>query len=527
MGEVFLARHEGPAGFAKGAVVKRILPHLSREPAFVEMFVNEARLAAVLNHPNVVQIFELGETDGTYFIAMEYVHGRSLRNIRQRAEALQFTVPPMIHARMISLVLQGLHHAHQMTDSTGGSLHIVHRDVSPDNVLVGFNGSVKLLDFGIAKASVSISTTRVGSVKGKFAYMAPEQINGETVDGRADVYSAGVVLYELLAGQRPFKAGSEPALITAVLSGKPRPLRQLKPEVPEALEEIVLKALARSQEDRFPTAEAMSSALEVFIRDELGTKSQEGLQIPLLMRHLFGDQEASTNPGVASQLYSKPPRTESKPSAPTVPGPADVGARFTDLEGLPRRRWPGLFVLVLVIAGAAMGLRLFNRAPPKTVMARKKEAAPVLAPKVLAAPPVLAAAPRPAATPRDEAEHEHEHEHEEDEHEQASPPSDPGPPHVEAKPPAKASATSHAHKVHAPPHPAASGKLDVRVNPWAEIFLDGKSLGVTPLDAPLHLPAGKLLLTLKNSDLGVERKVPVTIKANEAVTVKVNMMEGP
>ena len=179
MGEVFLARHEGPAGFAKNVVVKRILGGIASDETFVTMFLNEARLAAMIEHPNVVQIFDLGLEGDTYFIAMEYIHGRSLRQVRRRLAELKRAFPSVLAARICSQVLQGLHYAHTLSDEHGQPLQIVHRDVSPDNVLIGFNGVTKVVDFGIAKAAVNVSTTRAGAVKGKFAYMAPEQITGK------------------------------------------------------------------------------------------------------------------------------------------------------------------------------------------------------------------------------------------------------------------------------------------------------------------------------------------------------------
>src|SRR5581483_4841164 len=171
MGEVFFARQEGPAGFQKPAVVKRVLANLAQDQKFTEMFLNEARLAALLQHANVVQIFELGESDGRYFIAMEYVHGRNLRTVRRKLRELEREFPPAQLARIVSQALLGLHYAHTRTDENGAPLGIIHRDMSPENVMVGFDGAVKVLDFGIAKAANAASfITQAGGMKGKFAY---------------------------------------------------------------------------------------------------------------------------------------------------------------------------------------------------------------------------------------------------------------------------------------------------------------------------------------------------------------------
>ncbi|MCU0699891.1 MAG: serine/threonine protein kinase, partial [Myxococcaceae bacterium] len=239
MGEVFLARQDGPRGFAKLVVIKRLLPQYARDPGFLEMFLNEARLAAQLHHPNIVQVFDLGEESGLFYLAMEYVHGATLRAIRQKLAERNVPVDPLLAAALVAQGLHGLHHAHTLTSDGGQLLRIVHRDVSPDNLLVGFDGAVKVVDFGIAKATSGASTTTTGTVKGKFAYMAPEYLAGDAIDGRADVYSMGVVLYELLVGSRPFRGNSEPALIMAIMRDAPPPLREKAAHVPAALEAIV------------------------------------------------------------------------------------------------------------------------------------------------------------------------------------------------------------------------------------------------------------------------------------------------
>ncbi|MGA9520864.1 MAG: serine/threonine-protein kinase, partial [Myxococcaceae bacterium] len=303
MGEVFLARHEGPAGFSKNVVVKRILSGIASDETFVTMFLNEARLAAMIEHPNVVQIFDLGLECDTYFIAMEYIHGRSLRQLRRRLRELQRPFPELLAARVCSQALQGLHYAHTLTDDEGNPLHIVHRDVSPDNVLIAFNGATKVVDFGIAKAAVNVSTTRAGSVKGKFAYMAPEQITGKGMDGRADVYATGVLLYELLSGQRPFNATSEPGLIRAILMEPATPVREANPNIPDALNDVIMRAIARKPDDRFASAEEMSFALEAYIQST--GKTITNAHVAALMRDLFPDDAAHKTP---ASVTTPPPR---------------------------------------------------------------------------------------------------------------------------------------------------------------------------------------------------------------------------
>lgn len=542
MGEVYLARQEGPAGFAKGAVVKRILPHLANDPAFVEMFLNEARLAAVLNHPNVVQIFELGQAEGTYFIAMEYVHGRSLRAIRKRAEEIEFPVPLILYARLMSLALQGLHHAHMLTDSTGASLNIVHRDVSPDNVLIGFNGAVKLVDFGIAKASVGVSVTRTGSVKGKFAYMSPEQLTGGAADGRADVYSAGVVLYELITGGRPFVAPTEPALISAVLNDTPLPPKARNPAVHVMLDGLVMKALSKKPEDRFQSADEMSAALEDYIHEAGGTTGASQGQILILLRHLFGADEATTNPGISpvpSLGGVLIPSSPSNPSlrarkskvaakrADTRPPPSDDGtvAISTSFDDLPveraHQRPLGLLILctvLLVLLGGLGAYTFLREAPPAMVAPAVQEPANNPPLDVVVVKPTPEIVPPIASEPRVIAKHETSSEAQRTDASTTNRPVRHAPLHHLALPQRGIKHSSE---------PTLPGRVSVRVNPWAEVFLGGKSLGVTPLESPIELPAGRQTLTLKNTELGVERKVTITVPADGDVTVKINMLDVP
>lgn len=312
MGEVFLARQEGPAGFSRPAVVKRVLAHLAREPEFVQMFLDEARLAGNLAHPNIVQIFELGEADGTWFIAMEYLHGRSLRLVREKVAAQGEAMNPVQAARILSQVLDGLQYAHTLKSGDGAQLEVVHRDVSDDNVFVGFNGGVKVLDFGIAKAANAIATTRAGMVKGKCAYMSPEQLLGHKLDGRADVYSAGVVLYELLSGQRPFTATTDTAVINLVMTAPVPPLQQRAPRVPAALCDLVMKALAKSRENRWATAGEFSQALDRFIVST-GEPNNNASTAEYLKR-LFGEVALEPEPGLP-------------PPSPSAPRPIALEAR--------------------------------------------------------------------------------------------------------------------------------------------------------------------------------------------------------
>jgi hypothetical protein len=262
MAEVHLGRLLGPAGFQRTVAVKRLHPHLASDPTFVTMFLDEVRLAARIQHPNVVDTIDVVVERDEVFLVMEYVHGESLAQLLQVAAEEGRAVPTDVIVAIVCGALRGLHAAHQAKDEGGEPLHIVHRDVSPHNVIVGVDGVARVLDFGVAKATGRGQTTRAGQAKGKLAYMAPEQLRGEDVDRRADVYSAGVVLWEALTGRRLFFADTEPKTMNNVLAAVVEPPSKYAAVLPTGLDRATLRALDRDREGRFPTAEQMAVALE-------------------------------------------------------------------------------------------------------------------------------------------------------------------------------------------------------------------------------------------------------------------------
>lgn len=254
MAEVFKAKAHGVEGFEKILVIKRILPELSQNPRFVEMFINEAKIAVTLSHANIVQVFDLGQAQNTYFIAMEYVSGMDLATTLKRAHKCGRRLSPELAAYIVSELVKGLDYAHRRRDADQRPLNLVHRDVSPQNVLLSNEGEVKLTDFGIAKArTVAQAVTDVGIVKGKYAYMAPEQILGKTVDARADVFAAGVLLYEALAGVNPFQTGSNYDTLQRIRSGDVAPIETLC-SVPAEVARVVQGAMAWDIGQRYPSA---------------------------------------------------------------------------------------------------------------------------------------------------------------------------------------------------------------------------------------------------------------------------------
>ncbi len=268
MAEVWKAKMSGPAGFSRTLVVKRILPHLVEDETFVQMFVAEARLSARLNHTNIVQVYELGDVNGEYFLAMEYVRGRDLVSV-MRAQILRGPPDPGLAAYVMREVCRALAYAHSLVGDDGQALRLIHRDVSPSNVMISFDGAVKLLDFGIAKALADSSDnrTQTGTLKGKFGYMAPEQVEGRAIDHRADLFSAGVVLHEALTGRRLFKGSSDMQTIAMVRDAMIDQPSSLNPAVIPELDRVVLKALAKDPNDRYANCDDMAMDLDSVLHE--------------------------------------------------------------------------------------------------------------------------------------------------------------------------------------------------------------------------------------------------------------------
>ncbi len=292
MAEVYLARQVGPAGYQKLVVIKRVRPHLANDSDFVGMFVNEARLAAMINHPNVVQIFDLGDEPRPvaqgggrdWFLAMEYLDGRDMLQVGRACRSHNKAVPFDVTARIIADACAGLDHAHNLKGEGNKSLDLVHRDMSPENILITFEGQVKVVDFGIAKASDNLIKTQAGQIKGKLGYVAPEAILGKPVDARADVFAVGATLYLFLSG-RPAFSGTNPMEIFERSLKPPIPPREVNPRVPEPLDAICLKALAQDRDKRYRSAGEVRIALEAYLQST--GRPLGGVQLSQFMRILF------------------------------------------------------------------------------------------------------------------------------------------------------------------------------------------------------------------------------------------------
>ncbi|HXI58553.1 MAG TPA: serine/threonine-protein kinase [Polyangia bacterium] len=379
MAEIYLARAQGMSGFEKLLVLKRILPQHALDPELLRMFLDEARLSATLTHPHITQVYDIGTQGDTPFFTMEYVHGANLREILNT----QATVAgggggralPDAHAvSIIAAAAAGLHYAHERRGADGQPLQIVHRDVSPSNVLVTYDGAVKVADFGIAKWASQRTQTQAGALKGKFAYMSPEQCRSQPVDRRSDVFALGTLLYELTTGTPPFRGDSDYEILTHIVNdAAPAPARPAG-DYPPDLARIVSRALARAPEDRYPTAQALQVDLETFARQH--QLSLSSVALGDFMRTLFADRmaaweaaqragqtlgqhlrAASADPArAAAGLAVVPTATDVHLPEAGEPAVADPGATPT------ARRPPGLRAAILtgILFVTAAGATIIN-----------------------------------------------------------------------------------------------------------------------------------------------------------------------
>jgi len=335
MAEIYLATSQGAEGFEKEVVIKRIRAFMASDPGFVDMFIAEARLASRLNHANVVQIFDFDKHEDSYFLAMEYVRGCTLSDLRKKCKDLMEPMPPVLVAHIGADVARGLHYAHRLKIN-GEPLFLVHRDVTPHNVLISFDGAVKLTDFGIAKAGNKL--TSPGMLKGKFAYMSPEQSRGENVDARTDVFALGIVLWEMLTGGRLFDGDSDLAVLRAVQQSAIAPPSRLNPDVPEELSAVVMKALERNPDARYQTAGELERALVQFVLNH--AQSPDDTDVAAFVRRVYigilpSALALPAMPERTQQLQGVQPEAEAEPARrePTAVLPGPRGRRGSTAGG--------------------------------------------------------------------------------------------------------------------------------------------------------------------------------------------------
>ena len=267
MADLFLCRQTGPMGFEKVAALKKIRSRHSEDSEFLTMFMDEARVAALLNHPNIAQIYDLGDEDGSPYLAMEFVNGRNLSAIFKKSVAQGQTIPEHIVAGIMRGIVRGLAYAHGLSAPNGQPLDLVHRDVTPQNVIVSHDGQIKLVDFGIAKAATQMARTRHGVIKGKYSYMSPEQVRSEPLDGRSDLFAVGILMYEALTARRPFKRSNTVDTLKAVVQDLPPDPRRFNAAISKPMIDIIARSLFKKRDKRFRDAHAMLSALEKVLHD--------------------------------------------------------------------------------------------------------------------------------------------------------------------------------------------------------------------------------------------------------------------
>ncbi|MCU1277264.1 MAG: Serine/threonine protein kinase PrkC, regulator of stationary phase [bacterium] len=495
MAEIFLARTKGIQGFEKYLVIKRILGHRTQDPEFVRMFLDEARVAATLDHPNIVQIYDVGHVDNEYFIAMEYLRGHNLIEIVRAGAKLGYAKPPLEH--VVSILTQccaGLHYAHDKRDFEGRSLEIVHRDVTPQNVVVSFDGSVKVVDFGIAKAATREVETLAGTLKGKIGYMSPEQCRGAPVDRRSDIFAVGIILFELTTGKRLYHERSDFDTLKKIIEGPVPSPRDLLPFYPAFLNAIVVRCLQKNPDDRYQTARDLHADLDAFGRDNqlvTGTvplsQYMERIYADELATHKSADAAAMataaqvTMTGSSASYLGESSRRTSSPMATPL---AEARRQHMMRLGLQAT----IAVLLVLLGG---GVVFWQTRVPR--------GAATTTAAVPAAQPVAAPAPGAAAAPKTTA------------------------PGVAVAAPATGSTVAAAplpttHE--ARPKPIAKpgdGHITVASEPRCELLVDGVPYGNTPL-IDLAVPAGKHTIVLLNSAANIRESKKVALREGELWT---------
>ncbi len=498
MAEIYLARTKSIQGFEKYLVIKKILRNRASDPEFIRMFLDEARVAATLDHPNIVQIYDVGHVDDEYFIAMEYLRGKNLIEIVRGGAKLGYSKPPLEHVcSALSAVCAGLHYAHEKRDMQGRPLEIVHRDITPQNIVINFDGAVKVVDFGIAKAATREVETLAGTLKGKIGYMSPEQCRGLAVDRRSDVFAIGIILYELTTGKRLYHERSDFETLKKIIEGPVPSPREILPFYPAALNTIVVRCLQKNPEDRYQSARELHSDLDAFARDnQLVTGT-----VPLsqYMERIFADELASQKEAdpsgsglaLAQQMQGNTASSysylgEASRRSSLIEAPLAAARR----QLVMARVWQAAAAIGLMFAA---GTFVWWRVKPTGVVPPPLA---VVAP--LTGPPVVpaAAAPVPAA-PLTAA--------------------------AAALVPAPVAAAALPTAAVAPPGMVAKPKpmakpgdahITVASSPSCELLVDGTPYGATPV-IDMAVPAGRHTIVLLNSGMGIKETQKVSLTTGQ------------
>jgi serine/threonine-protein kinase len=529
MAEVFLAAWEVAPFVHRPVVIKRLHTHFTEDQRLVQMFVDEARLLCVLEHPHVVKTLEAGVIDGRCCIAMEYLEGQPLHRVLRRAYQ-HGKLPIEVAVGIAISVLSGLSYAHDATDANGQSLEIVHRDISPQNVFVTNDGQVKVLDFGIAKAKMHEGRTATGVVKGKVGYIAPEQAKGEQVDRRADVWSTGVLLWEALTGTRLFKGETDAATLNASLQGEIPSPSDYRPELPVELDMMLDHALQRSPTLRYRSASALQGDLEEWLRESGASAEPEALGG--LMQELFA-AEILEQRRLVTVLMARSDCTAPIPSSARAPSStsalivtsnaststelSSMNERMDDLSKRHRRAvrsvWAALGLLVA--AASVIGYFAFKD---------RDVAQPTTAAALQTAGDGQRAQPRDTSwgvRPQPKVSDEEPLRIEETRSSTSRP--------VHASLAQAKHALTSTSAVVAPgaapiaiTDPASFGFLTIDTSPWSQVSVGGKVLGQTPL-VNVKLPAGNQVLTLHNGDQGIDTSYTVSIESGKTTVRRIGI----
>ncbi|PIR23632.1 MAG: hypothetical protein COV44_01540 [Deltaproteobacteria bacterium CG11_big_fil_rev_8_21_14_0_20_45_16] len=519
MAEIFKAKQVGVRGFEKIIVIKKILQHLGEDKEFVEMFEDEAKIAAQLNHTNIVQIYELGEIDDTLYIIMEYVEGRNLRDVTRSisAKGLHLSLPQSLF--IITEVLKGLDYAHRKKDSQGQDLTIIHRDMSPQNIIISYEGEVKILDFGIAKAASKASKTEAGVLKGKFSYMSPEQAGGREIDQTTDIYACGVIFHELITSERLFRAETDLETLERVKQGNAPAPSDKNPELPKELDKIVLKALHRSPEKRYASASEFLNEITKFSFERGLTLSSQ--ELSAFMNTLFAESIQLERERLQRSLAQVPSADELKAPKNVRTHIAFKAPQFEQLKPTPtdfrdeertqptfkgrtksgRFRWIASFLFI-----GALIAYLWTNSPSKV----RPPASRLPEPPAQRTPEVLPAEPTPSLPeqppPKDPAQ-DIENVLKIDETPDRTP-------KVQIEPKAKPKPK--------PPKPKLRfGSFDVIAPPegYAKLTINNKDFGTVPGPSArgIRLPVGRHLVRCETSTRTYEGNFDITGESNQTL----------
>lgn len=494
MAEILLAKLVGEAGFEKTVVIKKILPQWASDHDFITMLVDEAKIAVQLDHPNIVSVYELSRDGDDYYIAMEFVSGVDLRRLMQKVIATKKRVPPDVALFIVTEILEGLSYAHTKRDPQGHPLEIIHRDISPQNILISYDGAVKIADFGIARAATRSQETVTGVLKGKFAYMSPEQASQEDLDARSDLFATAIVLYEIITGERLFHRGSDLETLERVRRAEPIMTPQALKRIPDRLKEVLFKALMKSREERFQTAASFREALVTFARRSKKTLRRE--KVASFLESLFkGERETKA-----------PPTMEvTKTVEPIVL--AGGGASETEevRQSAPHRRQgisPKGYLLVGVMTLAVFGLALHEIHQVREFFSGNNDENTGLS-QVIHEPKSRGGEPPTPLTPPEVA-----------------PPVDPAQALPLAEPPPEPTPLEQPADEPPPPMVSANelkkGYLSLQAIPWGSFSIDAGSIRETPVRR-IPLKPGRHTLRVNHPPTGATVSKELEIRAGREI----------